>query len=46
MDAQNYWQLFLDTGAPELYLMYHNAKKAEEAHVLDDSGVGAQSFGL
>ena len=46
MDAQNYWQLFLDTGAPEIYLLYQNAKKMEDTHVLDDPGFGASRFGL
>ena len=22
MDAQQFWQLFLETGAPEIYLLY------------------------
>lgn len=25
MDAQNLWELFLETGAPEVYLMYREA---------------------
>lgn len=39
MDARNYWELFLETGAPELYLMYRE-KMLEEAHVSDDPGAG------
>ena len=40
MKASDYWQIFLDTGAPEMYLFYHNARKMENDHVLDDSGIG------
>lgn len=36
MNAQDYWNLFLDTGAPEAYLMYSQLAKSEETHVLDD----------
>ena len=38
MNAANYWQLFLDTGAPEMYLLYQKARKTEEAHVSDHTG--------
>lgn len=34
MNAQDYWNLFLDTGAPEAYLMYSHLAKSEETHVL------------
>ena len=27
MDEKLYWSLFLETGAPEAYLMYRNAQK-------------------
>ncbi len=27
MDAQLYWSLFLETGAPEAYLLYRKAKQ-------------------
>mgnify|MGYP007057705396 CR=1 FL=1 len=30
MNAFDYWQLFLETGAPEVYMMYAGALKAEE----------------
>ena len=40
MDAHDYWKLFLDTGAPEMYLLYNNAKRMEQTHVLDDTGPG------
>ena len=38
MNAANYWQLFLDTGAPELYLLYQKARKTEGTNVSDDPG--------
>jgi hypothetical protein len=39
------WQLFLDTGAPEAYLLY-KAKEAEEQNVSEYSGHRPQSHGL
>lgn len=42
MNAQLYWQLFLDTGAPEMYLLYNKARKAEEIHVFDNSGASVE----
>ena len=38
MDAGSYWQLFMETGAPEMYLLYNKARKVEDIHVLDDPG--------
>ena len=38
MTARDYWQMFLDTGAPEFYLLYNNARKMENTNVLDSSG--------
>lgn len=46
MNALSFWELFLDTGAPEMYLLYHKAKKMEETNVLDDQGPGAACFGI
>lgn len=40
MDAQNYWQLFLETGAPEMYLLYNRARRQEYENVLEDPGSG------
>jgi hypothetical protein len=39
------WQLFLDTGAPEAYLLYKK-REAEEQHVSEYSGHRPQSHGL
>ena len=41
MQSQNYWQLFLETGAPEMYLLYNQAKRLEEDYVSNDPGIGA-----
>lgn len=46
MNAQDYWQVFLETGAPEMYLLYNKTRKMEEANVLDGSGLGAESNSL
>jgi len=46
MTASNYWQLFLETGAPELYLMYQQALKMEETNVSDRSGRSPSGYGL
>ena len=46
MNATNYWQLFLDTGAPEMYLLYQKARKTEENHVFDHTGHRPAGHGL
>jgi len=46
MNATDYWKFFLETGAPEYYLLYQNALKMEGNHVLDNSGHRAQGYRL
>lgn len=46
MNAQDYWSIFLETGAPEAYLLYTRALKLEEKHVFDDTGTGSSRHGL
>ena len=46
MSANDYWRLFIETGAPEAYLLYSRALKMEAMHVFDDKGAGTQSHGL
>ena len=46
MDAANYWQLFLETGAPEMYLLYQRARKTEERYVFDSEGYCPARHGL
>ena len=46
MNAQDYWQLFLETGVPEYYVLYSEAMKMEAGHVPDNTGVGPAGHGL
>ena len=46
MKANDYWNLFLETGAPEMYLMYSRALKMEAKDVSDNEGAGAAGHGL
>lgn len=46
MPSQDYWNLFLETGMPEAYLMYKSVLKTESANVLDDSRPGSTGHGL
>ncbi len=46
MNAQEYWQLFLETGAPEMYLLYNKARTMEESNVFNSQGIGTQSDGI
>lgn len=46
MEAKDYWQMFMETGVPEYYMMYSKAQKTEGVHVPDDTGSGAAGHGL
>lgn len=46
MEARHIWQLFVDTGAPELYMLYNKARNAEENHVSNDTGTCSESHGV
>lgn len=46
MNAKEYWQLFVETGAPEAYLLYSKQLKSEEQYVLDSSGSCPESHRL
>jgi hypothetical protein len=46
VDATDYWQLFMETGAPEIYLIYQMTKRTEEPNVPDNRGPGAAGHGL
>lgn len=46
MNAMDYWQMFLETGAPEVYLLYNNARRMECSNVFDDSGPGVTGNAL
>ncbi len=41
MEKKDYWQLFLETGAPELYMLFTHERRLENTHVSDDPGTGA-----
>lgn len=43
MDPKSLWQAFVETGAPEFYLMYNQARKAELNSVFNGPGAGPQS---
>ena len=43
MDTRDYWQLFLETGAPEIYLMYASQNRAEDANVFNGQSHRPQS---
>ena len=46
MNSKDYWQMFMETGAPELYLLYQKAQKMENVDVLDGSGIGPSGYNL
>ena len=46
MEARGDWQLFLETGAPEAYLLYSRQVKSEAQYVLDHSGHRPEGDGL
>lgn len=46
MNAQDYWNVFLETGAPEMYLLFNQARRMEGRHVSEDPGLGSKGFTL
>lgn len=46
MNAQDYWKVFIDSGIPEYYLLYNQAKKAEEAYVCNHPGASSSGMSL
>ncbi len=46
MEKKDYWQLFLETGAPELYMLYSQERRLENFHVSDNKSTGAAHDGL
>ena len=46
MNSQICWQLFMDTGAPEAYLLYNKARKMEVIHAPDDQRSGTAGIDL
>lgn len=46
MNASDYWTIFLETGAPEMYLMFNQARRMEETDVFNDQGASPACQGL
>ena len=46
MNSKPFWDLFLETGAPEMYLLYNEAKRMEEANVSNSPGAGSAGYSL
>ena len=46
MQAQDYWKIFLETGAPEVYVLYNQARRMEETDVSDHQRSGVAGVGL
>ena len=44
MKAKDYWTIFMETGAPEMYLLFNQARRMEEENVSNDPGVGSACF--
>lgn len=40
MNAKDYWEIFMETGLPEAYMLYNRAKRMETIHVSDDQSAG------
>ena len=46
MDAKNYWRLFMETGAPEMYLMYTQMRRQEANDVFENPGPGCSGHSV
>ena len=46
MNSMEYWNLFVQTGAPDFYVKYNKAKRLENAHVSNDPGARAPGHRL
>ena len=46
MNTNVLWDLFMETGAPEMYLLYTKQQKLEAKHVFDCQGDRPQGNGL
>lgn len=46
MNAQPFWDLFLETGAPEMYLLYQHARKTEETDVFNGQRPGTAGHSI
>ncbi len=41
MNSKDYWEVFLETGAPEMYLLYSKFRRVEQTYVPDSASSGA-----
>lgn len=46
MMAKELWKTFLETGAPEAYLLFSKARQMEASNVLDNQRSGTSCDGL
>ena len=46
MNSVEIWNSFITTGAPELYILYTQAKRREESYAPDDQGPGCTDRSL
>lgn len=46
MNSELFWQVFLETGAPEAYLMFQKMRRTEDGNVFDHEGIGTEAYGL
>lgn len=46
MDSKFMWDIFLETGAPEAYLLFQKIRRTEEHRVSDDKSACAPGHGL
>lgn len=46
MNVDAIWQVFWDTGSPEVFLLYNKIRKAEDRNVSRDKGISAAGDSL
>jgi hypothetical protein len=46
VQAKDLWQMFMETGVPEYYMLYTKAMRMEGVHVPDDTSFGPSGHGL
>ena len=44
MEPKAMWSMFLQTGSPEVYLLYTEARKAKGIYVSDNSGFSDPNY--
>ncbi len=46
MNSQFFWNVFMQTGAPEAYMLYQKAKRMEDMYVPDHQCLSASGEGI